>query len=118
MIVKQDVLFSENGYPTLTPKVLEKVYRHYFEFCELYKFESVEEIELRGVKLNVHDLLPALNILTSRQKEAIYYTCIYNLNEVDVAKVMYDKDQFTAAVGNHKRIALQKLVEHFVEDFS
>lgn len=98
----------------MTWYLLERVFRHYWEFLSLYEQEGVEEITLdNGVTINVHDVLRGLDSLPEKQRLAIELTCLLNLKEEEASRKMFPQSRWTSQVGIYKRAGLSYLVENY-----
>lgn len=104
---------NTNGTKTLSWQLLENVLRNYHEFRELYVREGIEEVQIEGFTVNVHDVLQGLEELPERQREAIELTCLRNMREVDAASIMLPDSKWSSPVGAYKRTGLQKLVDKY-----
>ena len=103
---------KEDIYPgQMNWKLLENIFRNYYEFKALYEETGIYEITLdNGYVVNFHDILKGIENLTPRQKEAVWLMCIEGRKEVEVAKIM-GFEKWSAPVGMYKRKALRTLVE-------
>lgn len=96
--------------------LLESVFRNYYEFYELYTVHGLDEINVNGVCVNVHDILQGVEELPERQREAVVLMCLENYREVDAAAVMLPGSKWSSPVGAYKRAGLQKIVERAWSD--
>jgi len=97
----------------MTWQLLDSILRHYPQFRELYECEGVEEINVAGYLINVHTVLDGIEDLPLRQRQAVVYTCLHDMREIDVAQIMLPGAKSAAPVGSYKRKGLKKLVERF-----
>lgn len=95
----------------MTWGLLESVFRNYYEFYELYTVHGLDEINVNGVRVNVHDILKGVEELPERQRQAVVLMCLENYREVDAAAVMLPGSKWSSPVGAYKRAGLQKIVE-------
>lgn len=111
-------------------RILREIYRHYTEYKALVSAtgESVIEhgyfvYEEDGetikdkilIILSFWDLHGALQHLSKRKREAVFYNVIFDLKQRDVAKIM---NITTVSVGQYVEQAMQQLAEnYFAEEF-
>lgn len=88
--------------------------RHYLEFEAFCQQSGNWFIEHRGIKLSFLDLQNALESLSPRKKEAIYYNVILDYKQKDVAAIM---GITTVSVGQYvEQGASQIARKYFSED--
>lgn len=116
----------------LQPKhrILREIYRHYLEFRDLVAAtgESVFEhgewiydsegnpVDKRIIQISFWDLHDALNKISDRKREAVFYNVILDWKQRDVAKRM---GITTVSVGQYVEQAMLQLAEkYFAEELS
>lgn len=97
-------------------QLLDSILRHYPQLRALYEAEGIQEIQVLGYTINVHTILQGINELPMRQRQAVIYTCLMDMREVDAAKIMLPGAKSAAPVGSYKRKGLKKLVDWYYQE--
>ena len=69
-------------------RVLREAVRHYRELEDLFINKGVVVLSYNGLDICFLDLKDAINRLSPRKKEAIYYNVILDMKQKDVAEKM------------------------------
>lgn len=108
-------------------RILREIYRHYMEFRDLVsasghsvfehgEFIYNEEGEITGkamYTISFWDLHDALNKLSKRKREAVFYNVILDKKQKDVADLM---GITTVSVGQYVEQAMLQLAERYFAD--
>ena len=95
-------------------RVLREALRHYKELEDLFIRTGTVVISHSGLDICFLDLQKALNKLSARKKEAIYYNVILDMKQKDVAKVM---GITTVSVGQYVESGFAQIAkEYFAEE--
>lgn len=104
-------------------RVLREVYRHYYSFKELFASEGTHVIEhsywaqdkdgnkkKETISISLWDLHDALETLSARKREAVYYNVILDKKQKEVAEIM---GITTVSVGQYVEQAMMQLSDHY-----
>lgn len=114
---------DELSEPIPKHRVLREVYRHYYTFKELFAQNGTHTIEhsywaqdkdgnktKETINISLWDLHDALETLSARKREAVYYNVILDKKQKDVAEIM---GITTVSVGQYVEQAMMQLSEHY-----
>jgi len=110
-------------------RVLREVYRHYLEFRDLFQSDGTHVINhgyyvedkngnkiKKEISISLWDLQGALQELSPRKREAVFYNVILDKKQKDVAEIM---NITTVSVGQYVEQAMLQLSErYFAEELS
>lgn len=107
-------------------RVLREVYRHYYEFQQLFTKEGTHTIEhsywtynddgtkdKHTVEISLWDLHDGLETLSARKREAVYYNVILDKKQKDVAEIM---GITTVSVGQYVEQAMMQLADRYFSE--
>lgn len=95
-------------------RVLREALRHYKELEDLFVKHGILVVSHNGLDVCFMDLKKALNKLSARKKEAIYYNVILDMKQKDVADVM---GITTVSVGQYVESGFAQIAkEYFAEE--
>jgi DNA-directed RNA polymerase specialized sigma24 family protein len=107
-------------------RILREVYRHYYEFKQLFTKEGIHTIEhsywthnddgskgKHTVEISLWDLHDGLESLSARKREAVYYNVILDKKQKDVADIM---GITTVSVGQYVEQAMMQLAERYFSE--
>lgn len=104
-------------------KVLREAIRHYLEFEAFVTNPDSDDVEtvinathgnleFKGVTINFFDLQGALQMLSKRKKEAVFYHVIMDMKQKEVEKVM---GITTVTVGQYVEQAMLQLMKNYFD---
>lgn len=114
---------KELNEPIPKHRILREVYRHYCEFKQLFADEGIHVIEhsywtydedgnkdKHTITISLWDLHDALETLSARKREAVYYNVILDKKQKEVADIM---GITTVSVGQYVEQAMMQLAEEY-----
>lgn len=118
---------KELSDPIPKHRILREVYRHYYSFKELFASQGTHVIEhsywvydedgdkkKETINISLWDLHDALETLSARKREAVYYNVILDKKQKEVAEIM---GITTVSVGQYVEQAMMQLAEkYFAEE--
>jgi DNA-directed RNA polymerase specialized sigma24 family protein len=94
-------------------RVLRESVRHYYEFEQLFVSEGTIVISHAGLDISFLDLKDALEKLSPRKQEAIYYNVILDMKQKDVAEKM---GITTVSVGQYVESGFSQIAKEYFPD--
>lgn len=114
---------KELSEPIPKHRVLREVYRHYYSFKELFAQHGTHTLEhsywvydedgnktKETINISLWDLHDALETLSARKREAVYYNVILDKKQKEVAEIM---GITTVSVGQYVEQAMMQLSDHY-----
>ena len=113
--------------PIQRHRILREVYRHYYEFKQLFLKNGTDVIEhsywvydddgektKHTITISLWDLHDGLETLSARKLEAVYYNVLLDKKQKDVAEIM---GITTVSVGQYVEQAMMQLADkYFAEE--
>jgi DNA-directed RNA polymerase specialized sigma24 family protein len=116
-------LKKELREPIQKHRILREVYRHYYEFLQLFTKEGTHTIEHSylasdengkqkkyTVQISLWDLYDGLESLSARKREAVYYNVLLDKKQKEVAEIM---GITTVSVGQYVEQAMLQLADRY-----
>jgi hypothetical protein len=94
-------------------RVLREALRHYEEFESLFSNKGILVISHNGLDICFMDLKDALNKLSPRKREAIFYNVVCDMKQKDVAKRM---GITTVSVGQYVESGFFQIAKEYFSD--
>lgn len=118
---------KELSEPIPKHRILREVYRHYYEFKQIFTREGTHVIEhsywtknedgsrtKHTLSISLWDLHDGLETLSARKREAVYYNVILDKKQKEVAEIM---GITTVSVGQYVEQAMMQLTDkYFAEE--
>jgi DNA-directed RNA polymerase specialized sigma24 family protein len=114
---------KELSEPIPKHRVLREVYRHYYEFKELFAGEGTHVIEhsywtydeegnkrKHTLNISLWDLHDGLRTLSARKREAVFYNVLLDKKQKEVAEIM---GITTVSVGQYVEQAMMQLADRY-----
>lgn len=117
---------KELAEPISRHRILREVYRHYYEFKQLFSKDGTHVIEhsywthnddgsksKHTISISLWDLHNGLEDLSPRKREAVFYNVILDKKQKEVAEIM---GITTVSVGQYVEQAMMQLADRYFSE--
>lgn len=93
-------------------KMLERILKNWQAWGSLVESQGLMTITVEGEEYHYFDMLEGLNSLPPRQRQAVFYMCIQDKSEAEVAKIMGFENENCTPVQQYKSFGLTRFLQY------
>ncbi len=93
-------------------KMLERILKQWQNWGSLVQSQNLVTITVEGEEYHYFDMLKGLAALPPRQRQAVWYMCVEDKSEAEVATLMGFKNTNCTPVQQYKSFGLTRFLEY------